>query len=707
MAVLPFLNITGNDDLEYLAEGLTENIVNNLSCVSKLRVMSRSAVFRYQKKELDPRVIGKELDVYAVLVGKITLRPSKSTGVSVELVEVASGWQLWGHSFDSAEQDILQIQDAITRQLLTALKLKLSGDEEKRVTARYTENAEAYQSYLEARYHWSHYTRAGIEKAILHFRQALELDANYALAYAGIIDCYLRLTTNYLPPEEDIYIWSKEKARAKMRSTAKKRKKKSKRMIEDDDARVKLRFEWDWKGAERELRRANELKTAYPAAHQWYAAYQLAKKLFEQSKRSYQHEDLSKDCSLPNQVLSGEPTAAEQLQVLCAVAREQIAIANFTAAELILHPWYSERYWPNVSSLTAQATADLLFTLGTLLGCVGGSRQTPHGQKRAEAFLNGSIALFEHVGSKISSVEAQAELARCYYREGLFDLARDTFSNAISTLPDDQTEIKSLCLVFLGVVERDSGRLMDSLRTLREAISLQSPGRLGTGRCELELATTLKELAISESHQPYNEEARLHYATALQECEAIGNHRLAAVVENNLGFLLLNTGFPEESEQHLLRARRFFDVLSDSIRRAQVNETLTRLYLSTGRYLLAKQTIEDALLTLEMTDAEALLSEALTTNGIVSSRLGHFSQAQQRFEEAYKVAERCRDREGARRALVSKFDEIGHQLSGSELHEMLEKLKHLQLINEPTPLAHRVIKTTSQIEELVNGNRKT
>ncbi|HKR23293.1 MAG TPA: hypothetical protein VJS17_11890, partial [Pyrinomonadaceae bacterium] len=190
----------------------------------------------------------------------------------------------------------------------------------------------------------------------------------------------------------------------------------------------------------------------------------------------------------------------------------------------------------------------------------------------------------------------------------------------------------------------------------------------------------------------------------LQECEAIGNHRLAAVVENNLGFLLLNTGFPEESEQHLLRARRFFEVLSDSIRRAQVNETLTRLYLSTERYSLAKQTIEDALLTLEMTDAEALLSEALTTNGIVSSRLGHFSQAQQRFEEAYKVAERCRDREGARRSLVSMFDEIGNQLKRSELLQLLQRLKYLHLINEPTPLEHRVITTISQIEELLNSN---
>ena len=101
-------------------------------------------------------------------------------------------------------KDLLEIQATITRQLLSALKLKLSGDEEKRVIARYTENAEAYQSYLEGRYHWSRYTRKGIEKAIKHFRHAIDLDPNYALAYAGIVDCYLRLATNYLPPEDDL-----------------------------------------------------------------------------------------------------------------------------------------------------------------------------------------------------------------------------------------------------------------------------------------------------------------------------------------------------------------------------------------------------------------------------------------------------------------------------------------------------------------------
>jgi TolB-like protein len=268
VAVLPFINVMGDPELEYLVQGITDNIITNLSRISKLRVMSRSTVLRYKAKPVDPQQAGKDLGAHIVLVGKINSRAGHSL-IDVELVDASTGWLLWGEGFDSEEKDLLEVQDVITRQIVATLKLQLSGDEEKQITARYTENAEAYQAYLEGRHHWSRYTRSGIERAIGHFLKAIELDANYALAYAGIIDCYLRLATNYLPPEED--------------GTA----------LEDDltsqpepaagepDPRVKLRFEWDWKGAERELRRANELHTNYPTAPQWYAAYRFSRDILQ------------------------------------------------------------------------------------------------------------------------------------------------------------------------------------------------------------------------------------------------------------------------------------------------------------------------------------------------------------------------------------------------------------------------------------------
>lgn len=708
IAVLPLVNATGNADVEYVADGLTENLVNNLSRVSQLRVMSRSAVFRYKKKQLDPRFIGKELGVDVVLVGKISSRSSGKVGIVIglELVEVSKGWQLWGESFECELKDLLEIQETITRQLLSALKLKLSGDEEKRVTARYTENAGAYQSYLEGRFHWSKYTRTAIERAIGHFREAIELDPNYALAYAGIIDCYLRLATNYLPPEGDLPKAVKERLSC---ATPSKSENRDAEVLDnpehtdgcssDTEERIKLRFEWDWKIAERELNRALELRYDYPTAHQWYAAYRFAKELFEQSTGTRDSE-LSA-FKLPTQIVSGEPSTIEQLQILCAVAREQIAVCNYDAAELVLQHWIPQNDWPKLGSLAPQAAADLLFTLGLLTSSLATTRQITNGHRRAAALLNGSIALFENLNAKSRSVEARAELARCYHRQGLFDIARDTLSAALSELPADRMEIKCLCLIYFGMLERDAGRVMDAISKLREASTVMGPaGRLVTVRYHLELAGALRALVLTD--QQINDEIRGHYVAALLETHAIGDHRTTAIAENNLGFLLLTLGAWDESEQHLLRARRLFETLGDDSRRAQVNETLSRLYIATSQFTLADSTIDEAIQVLERTEGEAVLSEALTTRGIVKCRLDRFASAQKAFEAAYQVSERCGDREGARRALLSMYEEMGDRLDLDEISQILGKLKKLQAVTEPSWLVERINGTIAQIEALLS-----
>jgi len=667
VAVLPFINATGDDSLEYLAEGVTDNIINHLSRVSALRVMSRSAVFRHKRNELDPQVLGKELGANAVLVGTIGARP-EGIGVVVELVDVATGWQLWGESFDSESKDLLQIQDAITRQLLVNLKLKLTGEEENRVTARYTENAQAYRAYLEGRYHWSRYTRTGIEKAIGHFREAIELDPNYALAYSAIVDCYLRLATNYLPPEGDVS-WLHE-ARPELAVYS----------ADESEHRIKFRFEWDWKAVERERRRANELKTDYPSPHQWYAAYRLTEQIYRQALSAHSSDcrDNRNTTALPSsQMRCVLLTPTEEVQILCSVARDQIAIGNYQAAALILKRWAVPGEWPPLHSLNACVAADLLFTGGNLFGWIAGSEPILHGHKHAEALLNGATALFEQLGISCRSAEAQVELARCYYRQGLLDIARETISKSLSKLPDDQMELKTFALVIWGVIERDSGRLKESLSKLREAVMLEATGRLITNRCYLDLATTLKELAFSETKEEYLREAKLHFWRALYESEALGHHRNVGSVENNIGFLFLNLGFYADAEKHLLRSRRIFEMLSDRVRGAQVNDTLARLYVQTEELGLAQRTINHAVESLELTDSEAILAEALTTKGVVECRRGSYSEARKSFEAAHKVAQRCGDLQGAARAVLTLLKEARNQLDYKEVIELTEQAKRL------------------------------
>jgi len=687
LAVLPFLNSSGDSKLEYLADGVGDNLINSLSQISRLRVMSRSSVFRYRSGDGDPQLIAKELGVDAILLGKIGSLPT-GLAINVELVDAQNGWQLWGRNFECELSDIVEIQQEIVRQITTSLKLTLTGDEEKRITARYTDNSDAYQAYLEGRFHWSRYTREGIERAIVYFCRAIELDPNYALAHSAVIDCYLRLIANYLPPEPNVDPSPNVETPS---DTCEVQKDTTSNVSIDSESRVKLRHEWDWKGAERELRRANELKADYPAAHQWYAAFLFVRGMYQKSAgKSGQRIDLFSS-KLPPQIRSASLTQSEEVQVYCTIGREQIVIGNFEGAKLILERWLPKRGWPQLSHLDPHVAADLLFTLGNLIASLAFTGQINKGNKRAESYLSGSIAIFQYLGRQIPAAEAQIELGRCLYREGLFEEAKEILTLALETLPSNQTELISLCLSVYGCVERDSGSLWDSLEKLESASSLET-GELVTGFRHLQLATTLKELGNSESRDDFYKEAGHHFQKALFEFEAIGNHRTTAATENNYGYLLLNLGRYEECEYHLLRALKLFRSFSDPIRAAQVNETLTQMYLCLNDLPRAELSINDAISVLERADGAALLAEALITKGIVTCRLRRFDEARQCFEGGHRVAEQCGDNLGAGRALLTLLEEMGNRIDDREKYELKSRLQRFLSQTQQTLLLRRLEK---------------
>jgi len=692
VAVLPFTNVMSDPEVEYLVQGITDNIINNLSRISKLRVMSRSAVFRYRKREIDPQQAGRDLGAHVVLVGKINSRPGQNV-LDVELVDASTGWQLWGDSFDSVERDLLKIQETITRQIVAILKLKLSGDEEKQITARYTENAEAYQSYLEGRHHWSRYTRSGIERAIRHFRKAIELDANYALAYAGIIDCYLRLATNYLPPEDDV--------------PGKEDEWGYKPEISGDDAdpRVKLRFEWDWKGAERELRRANELHTNYPTAPQWYAAYCFARAILQTSLRKEENcvDGAVGDLVHTRQLFTSTLSPNEEAQVLCTIAREQIEIGNYNAGCVMLRNWWTPGEWPNLNGLSTHSAADLLFTTGSLAGCLSSAGCIQKGQKHAEELLCGSIGIFEHLGSKRRAAEGRIELALSYYRQGMFSLSRNSLLKILGELKSEDSELRSLALIRLGVVERHAGHISDSLTRFNEAHSfVQKGGPLVSGRYYCELGTTLQEIGLAENRLDYLDSANKYFQRAFYEFAAIGHYRYAALVENNHGLLLLKLGRCEEAEIRLVHARKLFEELNDIVRKSQVDDTLAQLYIATDRLHLADSASRRAVICLEENDEEALLAEALTTRGLLFCRLKYFTEARGMLEGAWRIAERCGDSEGAGRALLVLFEETYSHMEQPEQLYIAVRLRDLLKNTQRQSTHSRVEKCLSLISNPIN-----
>src|SRR6516165_8216810 len=202
LAVLPFENTSRDAEHEYLSDGIAGSLINILATVPKLRVMAQSTVLRYKGRGMDPQTLGRELNVRAVLTGRI-MQSGESLRIGTELVDVATGSQLWGAQYDRKPGDIFVIQDEISKEISEKLRLKLTRAEKKRLTRRQTEDAEAYRRYLKGRHHWDRWTEDGFYKAIDFFQQAVEKDPGYALAYAGLADSYVLLGWNsYLLPKD-------------------------------------------------------------------------------------------------------------------------------------------------------------------------------------------------------------------------------------------------------------------------------------------------------------------------------------------------------------------------------------------------------------------------------------------------------------------------------------------------------------------------
>ncbi|HEU5245879.1 MAG TPA: protein kinase, partial [Candidatus Udaeobacter sp.] len=202
IAVLPFENTSNEPNSEYLSEGISEALINSLSELQQLRVIARPTAFHYKRKDVDPRQVGRELGVAAVLTGKVR-QMQDALNVQVDLVNPVTGAEIWGAAYDRKITDLVAVKQAIAQEVTAKLKLKLSSEDQRRLVKRDSTNAEAYQFYLRGRYFWNKRTSDGIEQAIEHFQQSIERDPNFALGYVGLADSYTGLTFyNFAVPHE-------------------------------------------------------------------------------------------------------------------------------------------------------------------------------------------------------------------------------------------------------------------------------------------------------------------------------------------------------------------------------------------------------------------------------------------------------------------------------------------------------------------------
>jgi serine/threonine protein kinase/TolB-like protein/tetratricopeptide (TPR) repeat protein len=289
LAVMPFVNASGNAEVEYLSDGMTETLIKSLSQLPHLNVKSRSSVFRYKGKETDAKTIGQELNVEAILNGRVVQRGDQLT-LSLELINAQTENVIWTDQYDRKSSELVSLQNEIARDVSSKLKAKLTGADEQKLAKSYTANPEAYQSYLRGRFYWNKRNAENIRKAIEQFKAAAEKDPGFALAYSGLADCYV-VVPNYAGTAS-----SEALPLARAYAT---------RAIELDGSLAEAYaslgmvnfFSWDFVEAEKNFKRSIELNPTYPTAHHWYSRHLRgvgrAEEAFAEIRRAKELDPLS------------------------------------------------------------------------------------------------------------------------------------------------------------------------------------------------------------------------------------------------------------------------------------------------------------------------------------------------------------------------------------------------------------------------------
>lgn len=411
LAVLPFVNVSNDPSTEYLSDGITETIISTLSRIADLRVMARSTVFKYKGRVVDPQAVGVELGVRGVLAGRVLLRGDNLV-VKVELVDAADGSLLWAESYQRPHGDIFELESEIAKQITEHLRLQLSGEQAEKLVKRYTDNTEAYHLYLKGRFFWSQRAPEALKKAIECFLQAIRKDNHYALAYAGMTDCYTLLSWAAVPPREFV---------PKARMAVLKALEIDEQLAEAHASLgfLTLWYDWDFLKAEQEFLRAIELNPNYPTAHHWYGYSLVVQERIDEGLERMRHALTLDPLSLIITTDIGE--------ILYRARRYEAALDQLQKA-IEMDPNFQLAYsWQAVCLLKLGRAAEVVRTAEQGLRLFGGSPGRKTALAVACTLMNDRLraqVLFEQLQQ-----DAQNEYVPPYYlacvaaQLGAFDLA--------------------------------------------------------------------------------------------------------------------------------------------------------------------------------------------------------------------------------------------------------------------------------------------
>ncbi|MDE3180685.1 MAG: winged helix-turn-helix domain-containing protein [Acidobacteriota bacterium] len=278
IAVLPFDNLTGDPEMEYVGDGITETLIGQLSRLPEVRVMARSTVFRFKGRSADPQAVGSELNVRALLTGTVMQRGDNLT-IGAELVDAIKGWRLWGEQYNLKFNGIFAVQEEISREIIEKLRPRLTEETGKLATSRHRPDPEAYRAYLRGLYHFNKMTEDGLGKAMGCLEEAIQRDAHFALSYAALSDAHALLAYFGIFSSQDVMPKAEAAARKALH-------------IDPDLAEIHATlagilksFHWDWEGAEGEYKKALSFNPNSARAHQWYADFLSAMKRHDEAIR--------------------------------------------------------------------------------------------------------------------------------------------------------------------------------------------------------------------------------------------------------------------------------------------------------------------------------------------------------------------------------------------------------------------------------------
>ncbi|MDX6611473.1 MAG: hypothetical protein QOD75_659 [Blastocatellia bacterium] len=394
-----------------------------------------------------------------------------------------------------------------------------------------------------------------------------------------------------------------------------------------------------------------------------------------------------------SQITDPALTKDQSALLRCQLSAKLVMSGQYDAAREVLGElWQGVGERPRLDGLSESTQAEVLLRTGNLSGWMGSAGQVEGAQERSKNLISESARIFEALGDEEKAAEAQLHLSTCYWREGALDEARVTLQQLLDRLGDSQSEVKLRALLNSGVVEASAERYHKSLEIHHRAAPLveASTNSALKAKFHLEFALVLKNLGVNERREDYIDQALMEYTAAAYHSEEAGDVRFCAVIENNIGSLLMNIGKVKDAHKHLNRSRQIFVRLRDKINVAHVDETRARACMAEGRNAEAEKLARSCVRTLENSDQQAVLSEFLTTHATTLARTGRHQQASVTFQRAIETAEATGYLEGAGKGALSLIEELGDAVPARVIYDAYLRAEELLSRSENQALQSRL-----------------